>query len=73
MHTVRRPLTAVVTTIALVTIQLLVDPTGLLTLVGWPGGSPQADLWWPIARYVVFVPVLLVAVWVAAARAGEHF
>ncbi len=72
MH-VRRPLVAVGSTAALVVLQALIDPTGLLVLVGWPGGTPQAQLWWPLARYVVFLPVLLGMVWWCAVRAGARF
>jgi endoglycosylceramidase len=73
MRSVRRPVVAVVATSALLLAQAAADPTGLLALVGWPGGTPQADLWWPLARYVVFVPVLLAVVWWSAVRAGERY
>ncbi len=69
----RRPLIATITMTVIVLAQLLIDPTGLLALVGWPGGMPQVQLWWPIARYVVFVPVLLGAIWFAAQRVGDRF
>ncbi len=72
-RSIRRPLIAVLVMLVLVIAQLIADPTGLLALVGWPGGMPQAQLWWPIARYVVFVPVLLAAIWFAAARVGDRF
>ena len=71
-HKLRRPLIALITMAVLVAAQLVLDPTGLLALVGWPGGTPQVQLWWPIARYVVFVPVLFGAVWWAAARVGDR-
>lgn len=73
MLTARRPIIAVVTMTALVIAQLIIDPIGQLALVGWPGGVPQVDLWWPIARYVVFVPVLLGTTWLAARRVGDRF
>ncbi|MFF2388031.1 glycoside hydrolase family 5 protein [Agromyces sp. NPDC058104] len=73
MRQVRRPIVAVSATAVLLLLQALIDPTGLLALVGWPGGLPQAELWWPIARYVVFVPVMLAVVWWSAARAGDRF
>lgn len=73
MRQVRRPIVAVSATAALLLIQALIDPTGLLALVGWPGGTPRFDLWWPVARYVVFVPVMLAVVWWAAVRAGDRF
>ncbi|MDL9980368.1 glycoside hydrolase family 5 protein [Microbacterium sp. ASV49] len=73
MMLARRPLVAVGTTAALVVLQALIDPTGLLVLAGWPGGAPQAQLWWPLARYVVFLPVLFVVVWWCAVRAGARF
>ncbi|SFR74638.1 Aryl-phospho-beta-D-glucosidase BglC, GH1 family [Agromyces sp. CF514] len=73
MRTVRRPIVAVAATSALLALQALIDPTGLLALVGWPGGSPQADLGWPLARYLVFVPVMLAVVWWAAVRAGDRY
>ncbi|WP_368259114.1 hypothetical protein, partial [Blautia wexlerae] len=58
---------------ALLALQALIDPTGLLALVGWPGGSPQAELGWPLARYLVFVPVMLAVVWWAAVLAGDRY
>lgn len=73
MFQLRRPIVAVATMLVIVVIQLLADPIGVLALVGWPGGVPQAQLWWPIARYVVFVPVLLAAVWWAARVLGDRF
>lgn len=73
MNKVRRPLVAVGTALVLVLIEAVADPTGLLALVGWPGGAPQAQLGWPLARYVVFLPVLVAVVWWSAARAGTRF
>jgi len=73
MRGLRRPIVAVVAASVLVVLQAVADPTGLLALVGWPGGGLQAGLVWPLAPYVVFVPVLLAVVWWAAVRAGERF
>jgi len=73
MRQARRPIVAVVATSALLIVQAVIDPTGLLALVGWPGGAPQLELGWPIARYLVFVPVMIAVVWWAAVRAGERF
>ncbi|ANJ28089.1 glycoside hydrolase family 5 protein [Agromyces aureus] len=73
MRQVRRPIVAVAATSALLLLQAVIDPTGLLVLVGWPGGTPQVELGWPLTRYLVFVPVMLAVVWWAAARAGERF
>src|SRR6478736_762453 len=73
MRGLRRPIVAVVAASVLVVLQAVADPTGLLALVGWPGGGLQAGLVWPIAPYAVFVPVLLGVVWWAAVRAGERF
>lgn len=73
MPHVRRPLVALGTTLLLVAVEAIADPTGLLALVGWPGGAPQASLGWPLARYAVFVPVLLAVVWWSAVRAGSRF
>lgn len=73
MRQFRRPLVAVSATLLLLVLQTIADPTGLLALVGWPGGTPQLELWWPIARYVVFVPVMLAVVWWTAVRAGDRF
>lgn len=70
---IRRPLVAVLTAAVLIIVEAIVDPTGLLALVGWPGGMPQVDLWWPIARYVVFVPVMLGMLWWGAVRTGGRF
>ena len=41
MKSVRRPAVALSTTIALVVIQAIADPTGLLALVGWSGAQPR--------------------------------
>jgi len=73
MRGLRRPIVAVVAASVLVVLQAVADPTGLLALVGWPGGGLQTGLMWPLAPYAVFVPVLLVVVWWAAVRAGERF
>ena len=74
MKSVRRPAVALSTTIALVVIQAIADPTGLLALVGWSGAQPRIDAGaWPLAPYAVFVPVLLIVVWWAAIRAGDRF
>ncbi|GAA1789675.1 cellulase family glycosylhydrolase [Agromyces lapidis] len=73
MRALRRPIVAVAATSLLLIIQAVIDPTGLLALVGWPGGTPRFDLWWPVARYIVFVPVMLAVVWWAAVRAGDRF
>ncbi|GAA5204154.1 cellulase family glycosylhydrolase [Microbacterium jejuense] len=73
MRRLRRPIVAVLAASLLVVVQAIADPTGLLALVGWPGGALQAGLVWPLAPYAVFVPVLLGVVWWAAVRAGERF
>lgn len=73
MRRLRRPIVAVAATSVLVLVQAIADPTGLLALVGWPGGTLQWGLGWPLAPYLVFVPVLLGVVWWAAVRAGERF
>ncbi|MDR2998395.1 MAG: cellulase family glycosylhydrolase [Microbacterium sp.] len=70
---IRRPLVAVLTAAVLIVLQAVVDPTGLLALVGWPGGTPRIDLWWPIARYIVFVPVMLGMLWWGALRTAGRF
>jgi hypothetical protein len=70
----RRPLVAVSATLVLVILQAVIDPTGLLALVGWSGAVPDAAAGiWPFARYLVFLPVLLGIVWWTAARAGERY
>jgi|GEM_PF-3830607 len=73
MRRFRRPIIAVSTASVLVLVQAIADPTGLLALVGWPGGALQWSLGWPLAPYAVFVPVLIAVVWWAAVRAGERF
>jgi endoglycosylceramidase len=74
MKLVRRPVVALSATLVLLAIQALVDPTGLLALVGFSGAQPQlAAGIWPLAPYVVFVPVLLAVVWWVAVRAGDRF
>lgn len=73
MSRIRRPLIALATMLVLILIQAILDPTGLLALVGWPGGTVQPGLWWPLAPYAVFVPVLGAATWWAAAGAGDRF
>ncbi|MFB7893194.1 glycoside hydrolase family 5 protein [Microbacterium sp. NPDC056044] len=73
MRRFRRPIIAVATASVLVLVQAIADPTGLLALVGWPGGTLQGQLGWPLAPYLVFLPVLLGVVWWAAVRAGERF
>ncbi|AMB58227.1 hypothetical protein AWU67_04485 [Microterricola viridarii] len=60
--------------LTLVLIQAVADPTGLLALVGWSGAIPSFDAGlWSFAPYLVFLPVLLVALWWVSARAGEWF
>lgn len=73
MRRLRRPIVAVAAASVLVLVQAFADPTGLLALVGWPGGTLQWQLGWPLAPYLVFVPVLLGVVWWSALRAGERF
>ena len=74
MSTHRRPLVAITATIVLVAIQAILDPTGLLALVGWSGAQPAFDRGlWPFAPYVVFLPVMLAVVWWVALRAGNRF
>jgi len=70
----RRVIVALSSTLALVLIQAVLDPTGLLALVGWSGAVPSLEAGvWPFAAYAVFLPVLLGVVWWVAARAGERF
>ncbi|MFB6611221.1 glycoside hydrolase family 5 protein [Agromyces sp. NPDC056379] len=70
----RRPIVAVVAMLALIVVQAVADPTGLLALVGWSGAIPQASAGiWPFAPYLVFVPVVLGVVWWVAVRAGDRF
>ena len=52
MKSVRRPVIALLTTLVLVVIQAVADPTGLLALVGWSGALPQLDALWTWAPYV---------------------
>ncbi|MWB98484.1 hypothetical protein GB864_07975, partial [Agromyces sp. MMS17-SY077] len=74
MQSFRRPLVALVATVVLVVVQALLDPTGLLALVGFSGAQPVFDRGlWPLAPYVVYVPVLLAVVWWAALRAGDRY
>ena len=64
MKSVRRPATALATLLVLVVIQAVADPTGLLALVGFSGAQPRLDGGvWPLAPYLVFVPVLLAVAW----------
>jgi endoglycosylceramidase len=74
MKPFRRAAVAVSTALALVVIQAVADPTGLLALVGWSGAQPRIDAGiWPLAPYLVFLPVLLTVTWWAAVRAGDRF
>lgn len=74
MRRVRRPLVAVLAMLVLVIVQAVADPTGLLALVGWPGGALRFDLGlWPVASTLVFTPVLLLLVWWTAARTGRFW
>lgn len=74
MNPIRRPAVAVSTTLVLIIAQAILDPTGLLALVGWSGATPRPeDGLWPIAGYAVFLPVLLVVTWWVAARAGDRY
>ncbi|GAA1951123.1 glycoside hydrolase family 5 protein [Microbacterium deminutum] len=74
MKSVRRPAAALITMLMLVTIQAFADPTGVLALVGWSGAIPQPSAGvWPIAAYLVYVPVLLVVLWWATVRAGDRY
>jgi hypothetical protein len=73
MRRLRRPIVAVLAASLLLAAQAIADPTGLLALAGWPGGSLQPGLVWPLAPYLVFVPVMLGVVWWAAVRTGERF
>ncbi|MFH8252315.1 glycoside hydrolase family 5 protein [Microbacterium sp. B2969] len=71
---IRRPLVALCAMLVLVIVQAILDPTGLLALVGWSGALPAFDRGlWPVAPYVVFVPVLLGITWWTAARAGDRY
>src|SRR5258705_4533392 len=74
MKSARRPVVALSAMLLLVAIQAILDPTGLLALVGWSGAQPQFGAGvWPFAPYAVFVPVLLVVVWWVSVRAGDRF
>ena len=73
MKSARRPAVALLTTIVLVVLQAVADPTGLLALVGWSGALPRVDAVWTWAPYLVYLPVLLGVVWWAAVRAGDRF
>ena len=74
MKSVRRPAVALSATLALLVIQAIADPTGLLALVGWSGAQPRFDIGaWPLAPYAMFVPVVLAVTWWASIRAGERF
>ncbi|MEY9853894.1 endoglycosylceramidase [Leifsonia sp. EB41] len=74
MKSVRRPLVAVSAALVLVVLQAVLDPTGLLALVGWSGAQPSAAAGvWPFAPYLVFLPVLLGMTWWTALRAGERY
>ncbi|MFJ6417274.1 cellulase family glycosylhydrolase [Paeniglutamicibacter sp. NPDC091659] len=74
MKSVRRPVVAQSVMLVLVVIQAVVDPTGLLALVGWSGATPSLAAGpWSFAPYVVFVPALLAALWWVAVRAGDRF
>ncbi|GAA1522822.1 glycoside hydrolase family 5 protein [Agromyces terreus] len=74
MKPARRPSVALAAMLLLVIVQAAIDPSGLLALVGWPGGTLRTDVGiWPFAPYVVFLPVLLAMTWWAARRAGERY
>ncbi len=73
MKSVRRPAVALSTMLALVAIQAIADPTGLLALVGWSGALPQFDAVWTLAPYLVYVPVLFGVLWWVTVRAGDRF
>ncbi|MEU1970664.1 cellulase family glycosylhydrolase [Microbacterium sp. NPDC019599] len=74
MKPFRRAVVALSAMTALVLVQALVDPTGLLALVGWSGAVPSLDAGvWPFAAYAVFLPVLLVVVAWVAVRAGDRY
>ena len=74
MKNLRRPIVALSTAVALVAVQMVLDPTGLIALVGWSGATPEFDRGlWPFAPYLVFLPVLLAVVWWVALRAGNRF
>lgn len=74
MAQVRRPVVAVATLLVLALIQAVVDPTGLMALVGYSGARPSFSAgWWSFAPYLVFVPVMGAMAWWAALRAGDRF
>ena len=74
MKSVRRPAVALSSMLILVLIQAVADPTGLLALVGWSGAELRLDLGiWPLAPYIIFVPVLLAVTWWSAVRAGDRY
>ncbi|KRA23011.1 hypothetical protein ASD65_00180 [Microbacterium sp. Root61] len=74
MNSVRRPTVALIAMVLLVIIQAVADPTGLLALVGWSGADLRFDLGlWPLAPYVIFVPVLLGMTWWVTLRAGDRY
>ncbi|CAM5519821.1 glycoside hydrolase family 5 protein [Leifsonia shinshuensis] len=73
MKSVRRPLVAVSAALVLVVLQAVLDPTGLLALVGWSGALPSTAGVWSYAPYAVFLPVLLGMTWWTALRAGERY
>ena len=74
MKSVRRPVVALSAMLFLVVIQAIADPTGVLALVGWTGRSRTFEAgFWPLAPYLIFVPVLLGVVWWSALRAGDRY
>lgn len=73
MRSYRRPFVALVAMLALVAVQAIADPTGLLALVGWSGALPRIDVPWTLAPYAVYLPVLLGVLWWAALRAGDRY
>ncbi|WP_164743547.1 glycoside hydrolase family 5 protein [Microbacterium sulfonylureivorans] len=73
MRSIRRPLVALATMVALLGIQAIADPTGLLALVGWSGAAPRFDGLWSIAPYAISVPVLLGLLWWVTVRAGDRY
>ncbi|WP_269936500.1 glycoside hydrolase family 5 protein [Arthrobacter sp. HY1533] len=74
MNPVRRTAVALAAMVLLVVLQAAADPTGLLALVGWQGAELRFDLGlWPLAPYLVFIPVLLAMTWWTTLRAGNRF
>ncbi|BDV30625.1 glycoside hydrolase family 5 protein [Microbacterium terricola] len=73
MRPIRRPVVALITMLALVAVQAIADPTGLLALVGWSGAGARVDAAWTWAPYVVYLPVLLGVLWWVSVRAGDRF